>query len=303
MWPQRPRDYASQRCVPGRVEAAALGSSESDVAPGVGESAAALGARESSDALGASVSTTTGPTSTEALHTFTLDSGTSRCFFRDCTTVTPLAGNVPVSLADPTGGPVVARASTVLSSVAVPSGSLSGLHLPAFSMNWVTPRYYVSTACTPVSLSLAFPGPCPPSRARLPRRAFPVSRGGSAPLLTPPSFFRPLLLCKLSTWTDLAHTPVDGEGWRCVGVLGLRRALPCSRCQSEQALLSHSLLRLPWLHHRCPAVQFYHPHERRVFSSHDVTFDESVCFYRLHPHASHPVPLAPLFLVPVPSPQ
>ncbi|CAI7831999.1 unnamed protein product [Closterium sp. NIES-54] len=45
-----------------------------------------------------------------------------------------------------------------------------------------------------------------------------------------------------------------------------------------------------------PPWQFYHPHERRVFSSQDVTFDESVCLYRLHPHASHPVPLAPLFL-------
>ncbi|CAI7888423.1 unnamed protein product [Closterium sp. NIES-54] len=60
MWPQRPRDCASQRCVPGRVEAAALRSSESAIAPGAGESAAALGARESADALGASVSITTG---------------------------------------------------------------------------------------------------------------------------------------------------------------------------------------------------------------------------------------------------
>ncbi|CAI7876003.1 unnamed protein product, partial [Closterium sp. NIES-53] len=39
-----------------------------------------------------------------------------------------------------------------------------------------------------------------------------------------------------------------------------------------------------------PPWQFYHPRERRVFSSKDVTFDESVCFYRLHPHASHPGP-------------
>ncbi|CAI7849529.1 unnamed protein product, partial [Closterium sp. NIES-54] len=38
MWPQRPRNCASQRCVPGRVEAAALGSSKSAVAPGAGES-------------------------------------------------------------------------------------------------------------------------------------------------------------------------------------------------------------------------------------------------------------------------
>ncbi|CAI7879272.1 unnamed protein product [Closterium sp. NIES-53] len=51
-----------------------------------------------------------------------------------------------------------------------------------------------------------------------------------------------------------------------------------------------------------PLWQFYHPCSRRVFSSQVITFDESVRFYRLHPHASHPVPLAPLFLVPSPAP-
>ncbi|CAI7730033.1 unnamed protein product [Closterium sp. NIES-54] len=45
-----------------------------------------------------------------------------------------------------------------------------------------------------------------------------------------------------------------------------------------------------------PPWQFYYPRERHVFSSQDVTFDESAYFYRLHPDASHPVPLAPLFL-------
>ncbi|CAI7901526.1 unnamed protein product [Closterium sp. NIES-54] len=80
----------------------------------------------------------TGPSSAEALHTFTLDSGASRCFFRDCTTLTPLAAPIPVSLADPTRGPVVARASTVLPCSAVPCGSLSGLHLPTFSTNLVS---------------------------------------------------------------------------------------------------------------------------------------------------------------------
>ncbi|CAI7867314.1 unnamed protein product [Closterium sp. NIES-53] len=79
--------------------------------------------------------TAIGPASTEALHTFMLDSGVSRCFFRDCTTVTPVAAPVLVSLADRTGGPIVARASTVLPCPAVPSGSLSGLHLSAFSTN------------------------------------------------------------------------------------------------------------------------------------------------------------------------
>ncbi|CAI7771628.1 unnamed protein product [Closterium sp. NIES-53] len=38
-----------------------------------------------------------------------------------------------------------------------------------------------------------------------------------------------------------------------------------------------------------PPWQFYHPRERRVFSSKDVTFEESVYFYRLHTHASHPL--------------
>ncbi|CAI7786030.1 unnamed protein product [Closterium sp. NIES-53] len=201
-----------------------------------GISAAALGAIESAAALGASESSVASASesaaSAEALHTFTLDSGASCCFFRDCTTLTPLAAPVPVSLADPTRGPVVARASTILPCPAVPSGSLSGLHLPTFSTNlvsnaalqdvWVetftpggqrvaictcsrtrrhlailqrlarvgysptrlssgttasvTPPYRISTACTLVSLSLGFPGLCPPSRARLHCPAFPASR-------------------------------------------------------------------------------------------------------------------------------
>ncbi|CAI7883323.1 unnamed protein product, partial [Closterium sp. NIES-54] len=39
-----------------------------------------------------------------------------------------------------------------------------------------------------------------------------------------------------------------------------------------------------------PPWQFYHPASRHVLSSEDVTFDKSVCFYRLHPHASSPGP-------------
>ncbi|CAI7782522.1 unnamed protein product, partial [Closterium sp. NIES-53] len=119
-----------QRCVTGSVEAAAPGASESAAALGASESAAALGARESAAPLGARASPATGPSSAEALHTFTLDSGASHCFFRDCTSLTPLAAPVPVSLADPTGGPVVTRASTVLACLAVPSGSLVDTFIP-----------------------------------------------------------------------------------------------------------------------------------------------------------------------------
>ncbi|CAI7918281.1 unnamed protein product [Closterium sp. NIES-54] len=73
-----------------------------------------------------------------ALHTFTLDSGASRSFFRDSTTLTPLSRPVAVSLADPSGGPVLAHSSTVLPCPAAPSGLLSGLHLPSFSTNLVS---------------------------------------------------------------------------------------------------------------------------------------------------------------------
>ncbi|CAI7776533.1 unnamed protein product [Closterium sp. NIES-53] len=104
----------SYRCVPldPGIAAAALGASESGTLPG------------------------TAPA--EALHTFTLDSRASHCFFRNSTTLTPLSAPVPVRLADPSGGPDVARSSTVLPSPAVSSGSLLGLHLPSFSTNLVS---------------------------------------------------------------------------------------------------------------------------------------------------------------------
>ncbi|CAI7853711.1 unnamed protein product [Closterium sp. NIES-53] len=47
----------------------------------------------------------------------------------------PLSRPVAVSLADPSGGPVLAHSSTVLPCPAAPSGLLSGLHLVSFSTN------------------------------------------------------------------------------------------------------------------------------------------------------------------------
>ncbi|CAI7885376.1 unnamed protein product [Closterium sp. NIES-54] len=44
--------------------------------------------------------------------------------------------------------------------------------------------------------------------------------------------------------------------------------------------------------------QFYHPASHRVFPSQDVTFDESVPFYRLFPYRTAPLPPLPLFLAP-----
>ncbi|CAI7886277.1 unnamed protein product [Closterium sp. NIES-53] len=109
------------------IAAAALGASAS-AAQGTGESAAP----------GAGESALSGTAPTEALHTFTLDSGASRSFFRDSTTLTPLSRPVAVSLADPSGGPVLAHSSTALPCLAAPSGLLPGLHLPSFSTNLVS---------------------------------------------------------------------------------------------------------------------------------------------------------------------
>ncbi|CAI7740562.1 unnamed protein product [Closterium sp. NIES-53] len=122
--PQQLRERVIQRCRPG---------GGGYVHGGASESAAPLGA-----SAFAATCAIESAASAEALHTFTLDSDASRCFFRDCTTVTPLAAPVPVSLGDPSAGPVVARASTVLPCPAVLSGSLSGLHLPSFSTNLVS---------------------------------------------------------------------------------------------------------------------------------------------------------------------
>ncbi|CAI7739628.1 unnamed protein product [Closterium sp. NIES-53] len=98
---------------------------------------AALGASASA-APGTGTSTLSGTAPTESLHTFTLDSGASRSFFRDSTMLTPLSRPVAVSLADPSGGPVLAHSSTVLPCPSAPSGLLSGLHLPSFSTNLVS---------------------------------------------------------------------------------------------------------------------------------------------------------------------
>ncbi|CAI5484440.1 unnamed protein product [Closterium sp. Yama58-4] len=132
-------------CVPPDpgIEPAALGTSESAlsgmVPPVLAPSSAVPAGFES--ALSGTAPTETALSGTalaEACHTFTLDSGASRCFFRDSTELTPLPAPVPVSLADPSGGPVLAQSTTVLPCPAVPSGSLSGFHLPSFSTNLVS---------------------------------------------------------------------------------------------------------------------------------------------------------------------
>ncbi|CAI7909103.1 unnamed protein product [Closterium sp. NIES-54] len=99
------------------LSASAEGDCYRCVPPDLGIEAAALGAGKSS---------LPGTALAEALHNFTLDSGASRCFFCDSTTLTPLLPPVLVRLADPFGGPVVARSSTDLLCPASVSSSASG---------------------------------------------------------------------------------------------------------------------------------------------------------------------------------
>ncbi|CAI5938194.1 unnamed protein product [Closterium sp. NIES-64] len=175
---------AEYLCVPPdpgiRVSASAAPGTRVSATPGAGEAAA----------LGARLSPPPGTASTAALHTFTQDSGASRCFFRDRTALESLARPVAVSLANPSGGPVIATSSTVLPCPAVPSGTLC--RPPARVALWHTKLSSGTTAlatrlcsgfvpCTPGTLSLACQGSFLPSHPRLLLPVSPVSRDGSAP--------------------------------------------------------------------------------------------------------------------------
>ncbi|CAI7802114.1 unnamed protein product [Closterium sp. NIES-53] len=87
-------------------------------------------------------------------------------------------------------------------------------------------------------------------------------------------------------WTGMVGDASEFWVW---GVLSLVRDAKASKLSSRT--LRCVFLSFPT---DAPLWQFYHPRSRRVFSSQDITFDESVCFYRLHPHASHPVDPPPL---------
>ncbi|CAI7909919.1 unnamed protein product [Closterium sp. NIES-53] len=84
----------------------------------------------------------------------------------------------------------------------------------------------------------------------------------------------------------------DVSAFRVWGSLSLVRDLPVSK-------LSPHTLRCVFLGFpsNAPPWQFYHLGSCRMLSSHDVTFDKSFCFCRLHPHHSSPLALWPLSLV------
>ncbi|CAI7839774.1 unnamed protein product [Closterium sp. NIES-54] len=118
------------------------------VPPGPGIAAAALGASESG--------TLPGTAPAQALHTFTLDSGASRCFIHDSTTLTPLPAPVPVRLADPSGSPVVACSSSVLpcpARVSICTCTRTGRHLATFTRRPGSSLYILATGPPQVAAS------------------------------------------------------------------------------------------------------------------------------------------------------
>ncbi|CAI7793955.1 unnamed protein product, partial [Closterium sp. NIES-53] len=306
------------------IEAAALGAGET----------AALGASVSA-APGAGESAPSGTGSAQVFHTFTLDSGASRSYFRDRTTLTPLSRPVAVSLADPSGGPVLASFSTVLPCPAAPSGSLSGLYLPSFSTNLVSGADLQDQGVdqfTPASQRVTH---CMCARTGRHLATFTRRPGSSLYTLSTASPPVPASGQTLLWHHRLGHPSLPrlrGMASR-VLVSGLPRSLPplppgpaptCVPCvEGQQRAAPHSSefppteAPLQTLHMDVwgPArvrgqghelvdivVQFYHPTSRRVLSSQNVTFDESVPYYRLFPYRTAPLPPPPLFLAPGPPP-
>ncbi|CAI7769867.1 unnamed protein product [Closterium sp. NIES-53] len=433
-------------CVPPDpgIEAAALGAGE----------AAALGASASA-APGAGESALSGTTSALVFHTFTLDSGASRSFFQDRTTLTPLSRPVAVSLADPSGGPVLARFSTLLPCSAAPSGTLqrvthctcarTGRHLATITRRPGSSLYTLSTESPPVpasgqtllwhhrlghpslprlrgmasrvlvsglprSLPPLPPGPAPtcvpcvegrqraahhssefppteaplqplhmdvwgPARVRgqgheryfllvvddysryttmFPLRSkgdvtevliawiraarlqlresfgsdFPVlrlhsDRGGEFSSARLGAFCRAQGIRE--TFTLPASPQQNGIAERRIGmVMDVAQTSPTLRWTGKVGDASafwvwgsRAFVRdlsadklspraVPYVFldfpPDAPRWQFYHPTSRRVLSSQDVTFDESVHYYRLFPYRTAPLPPPPLFLAPGPPP-
>ncbi|CAI7854720.1 unnamed protein product [Closterium sp. NIES-54] len=178
-------------------------------------------------ALGASESVLPGTAPAEALLTFTLHSGASRCFFHDSTTLTPLSAPVPVRLADPSKGLVLARSSTMLPCPAVPSSSLSGLHLHSFSTNLVNTTALQDTMVTTTTPGGQLVSICTCTRT-------------SHHLVT----FTPRPRSSLYT---VASEPSQVAGSAQVSVSGLVTPPYSCRLQSHQTLLWHHRLGHPSL--------------------------------------------------------
>ncbi|CAI5973628.1 unnamed protein product [Closterium sp. NIES-65] len=325
--------------------------------PGIGT--AALGACEAA-ALGASASVLSGTgetalsgtASSSSSLTFTLDSGASRSFFRDRTTLTPLGRPVAVSLADPSGGPVLSHFSTVLPCPAALRApcrvAASGQVLAAASRSGpscvpcvegrlrATPHssHFPPTEAPLQTLHMDVWGPAPVRGQGYERYFLLVvddySRYHSPPLHSKgavtevlidwirearlqlrKSFGSDFPFCVCTrTEAGVLFSPSAGL-LSCTGGIRQTFTLPDSPQQNGIACerrigMVMDVARTSMMHAAAPIfcgrlrVAVLPPLSRRVvFLSQDVTFDESVPFYRLFPYRTPSLPPPPDFLTPL----
>ncbi|CAI7853878.1 unnamed protein product [Closterium sp. NIES-53] len=283
-------------------------------------------------ALGASESALPGTALSEALHTFTLDSGASCCFFRDSTILTPLPAPVPIRLVDPSGSPILARSSIVLPCSAVQSGSLSGLHLPSFSTNLVSTAALLDvivTTTTPGGVRvrsgssplIVLPSVAPDLTAGhslvVHASGLPAAKWGCLVMevartsmihAAAPHFLWPFAVrytaYQLNLWprVSLLETSLtlcwmgkvgDASVFRVWGSRAFVRDTSVDKLSSRA--IPCVFLGFP---PDAPGWQFYHPTSRHVLPSQDFTFDKPVPFYHLFPYRSAPLSPPPLLLAP-----
>ncbi|CAI7753816.1 unnamed protein product [Closterium sp. NIES-54] len=243
--------------------------------PDPGIAAAALGASESG--------TLPGTAPVEALHTFTLDSGASRCFFRDTTTLTPLPAPVPVKLGDPSRGPVVARSSTVLPCPAPEFIRPLHQHLLVLRLHSDRGGEFSSDLlrdfCHGEGILQSFMLPDSPQQNGIAGRhiglVMEVARTSMIHAAAPHflwSFAVRYAAHQLNLWPRVS-LPETSPTLRWTGEVG-----------------------------DASVFRFYHPTSRRVIPSQVVRFDESVPFYCFFLYRSAPPPPPPLFLARGPPP-
>ncbi|CAI7868071.1 unnamed protein product [Closterium sp. NIES-53] len=283
-------------------------------------------------ALGASEPCTLPSTArAEALHTFTLDAGASRCFFRDSTTLTPLFAPALVRLADLSRGPVVARSSTVLpclARVSICTCTRTGRHLATFTRRPGSSLYTLATEPPqtllwhhrlghpslprlrgmhsrllvfglPMSLPPLPPSPTPPCLPCIEGQQHVALHSSSFPPTTAPLQTLHMDVSR----TSMIHAAAPHFLWP----FAVRYAAhqlhlwPCSRAFVRDTSADKLSARaIPYVFlgfvPDAPGWQFYPPASRHVLPSQDVSFDESVPFERLFPYRSAPLPPPPLFL-------
>ncbi|CAI6008160.1 unnamed protein product [Closterium sp. NIES-65] len=328
-------------CVPPDpgIEAAALGAGEA-AALGASE-AAALGASASASS-GAGESALSGTASASASLTFTLDSGASRSFIRDRTTLTPLRRPLAVSLADPSGGPVFllvvddySRYTTVfplrskgdVTEVLIVWIRAARLQLrESFGSDFPVLRLHsdrggefssgrLEAFCHAQGIRQTFMLPASPQQNGIAERrigmVMDVART-SMMHAAAPHFLWPFAVQYAAHQLNLqplVSLPQTSPALRWTGKVGDASAFWVwgSRAFVRDLFadkLSPRAVPCVFLGFPpdAPRWQFYHPTSRWVLSSQDVTFDESVPYYRLFPCRTAPLPPPPLFLVPGPPP-